>query len=412
MKPESKNHPATNPDRPATAPTTVPGESREALHACRLSTQEDFLHLIDKAPIGIFHSTPEGRFLSANPTMARMLGYSTPDELLQSVTDIARQIYANPEDRAMILDLLAKQGKVVNRECVLKRRDGTPCWVSFTIKAIRDHDGNIACSHGLVVDISERKQAEQSLIRAKEAAEAANEGKKEFLANMSHEIRTPLNGVIGMLQILKSTGLNEEQREFLELALGGAERLNALLSGILNLSRLESKTVQVREHAFEPRKTSRLVQELFAVTAKYKGIELDFSIAPSVPQTLIGDEIGVRQILFNLVGNALKYTDSGRVCLEVFPLTSDMSGKIRLLFSVSDTGIGIPDGRLPHIFQAFTQADGSYTRRHEGAGLGLAVVSRLVELHGGSLTVETAFGQGTTMHVMLPFGLLVESSRL
>jgi PAS domain S-box-containing protein len=401
VNPESRNSSSAVPDCGATAP----GESRTLPHSCWLSTQEDLLQLIDEAPIGIFHSSPEGRFLSANPTMAHTLGYGTPDELLRSVTDMARQIYMNPEDRAMILDLLVKRGEAVNRECVLKRQDGTPCWVSFTIKAIRDHDGNIVCYHGLVVDISERKQVEQSLIRAKEEAEAANEGKKEFLANMSHEIRTPLNGVIGMLQVLKSTGLNEEQLELLGLAMGGAERLNALLSGILNLSRLESKTAQVREYPFELRKTCRLVQELFAVTAKFKGIELDFSIASSVPETLTGDETGVRQILFNLVGNALKYTDSGRVCLEVARLTSGSSGKIRLLFSVSDTGIGIPDERLPYIFQAFTQADGSYTRRHEGAGLGLAVVSRLVELHGGSLTVETTPGQGTSMHVMLPFGL-------
>lgn len=249
----------------------------------------------------------------------------------------------------------------------------------------------------------EYKENLEALVRERTAKlEAANRAKSEFLANMSHEIRTPLNGIMGMLQLLGGTRLDEEQRQYSDAALHSVKRLTTLLTDILDLSRLDAGQMKPAVRAFDPRELLASVEDLFRLTAAQARLNFVVSCDPSVPPRLLGDEQRLRQILCNLVGNALKFTESGEVRLEATALPCASGTAPRILFSVSDTGPGIADAMLERIFEAFIQVEDTYTREHQGAGLGLSIVKKLVGMLGGTLCVDTEPGSGSTFYVSLP----------
>ena len=252
-------------------------------------------------------------------------------------------------------------------------------------------------------EITEVKRIQERLAHEKTNAEAANRAKTEFLANMSHEIRTPLNGISGMMQLLQTTAMDQEQQEYVDMATKSCSRLTTLLTDILDISRIEAGRLEFRREEFRIRDLAQSVSELFGVTHVEKGVPFLCRIDPAVPEVLVGDEARIRQILFNLVGNAFKFTDKGAITLEIEPVFSPSPDETRILFSVHDTGIGIPQDRLKGLFSPFAQVETALNRKHQGAGLGLAIVKRLAGLMGGHIFMDTVPGEGTSAHVVLPF---------
>jgi PAS domain S-box-containing protein len=283
----------------------------------------------------------------------------------------------------------------VDLETVLP--DGRRGWVQARGEPVRDASGEIVGLRGISLDITERKSAENALRISEALAEAANRAKSEFLANMSHEIRTPLNGVIGMTDLVLDTELTSEQRDCLNTAKLSADSLLSVINDILDFSKIEAGKIELEVADFNLRDCVEEALKTFALRADEKGLELLCDIAPDVPEMVQGDSGRLRQIILNLMGNSIKFTQQGEIALRVEVETEDCDSKI-IRFTVADTGIGIPYEKQKAVFDPFTQADSSTTRNYGGTGLGLAISKRLVSIVGGKIWLESEVGRGSQFH--------------
>jgi len=283
--------------------------------------------------------------------------------------------------------------------------DGSIRNVSRIERVVLDERGNVSRVIGVSMDVTERKEAETELRTAKDIAEAANLGKSEFLSNMSHEIRTPMNGIIGMTDLVLNTDLTSEQRGYLGIVKLSADALLTIINGILDFSRIEAGKLELDPIDFDPHDAIGDTANTIALKAQQKGLEVIVDVDAAIPHTLRGDPGRLRQVLVNLLGNAIKFTEQGEVVLRVTREAATSQKEVVLHFSVRDSGVGIPLDRQKSIFEAFTQADGSTTRTYGGTGLGLTISSQLVELMGGRLWVASEVGKGSTFHFTVNFQL-------
>ncbi len=364
------------------------------------ASEQKYRAFFENSLDAILLTTPQGGILAANPAACAMFG-RTEEEIIQA----GRRGLVDMSDPRLpeLLEQRCAHGKALG-ELTFTRKDGSRFPAEVSSSAFRDCEGRDVTSM-IIRDATERRQAERDLLQAKEQAEAANKAKSEFLANMSHEIRTPLNGIMGLMQLLQATTLDADQQKYVQMVFTSANRLTRLLSDILDLSMIEAGKLSIYEAEFSVRDLGNSVMELFTVQARDKGVDLKCTLDPALPPRVVGDEARIRQVLFNLMGNALKFTDRGEVRVDMTPLAPVRGEDVRILFTVSDTGIGIPDDKLGGLFRPFVQVDGSYTRKHQGAGLGLAIVKRIVDLLQGHAFVESVVGEGTTVYVVLPFKL-------
>lgn len=285
------------------------------------------------------------------------------------------------------------------------RRDGETRFIAVRYKRILENRGRSIKVIGVNQDITHRKRIEEKLVAAKRAAEDANQAKSHFLANMSHEIRTPLNGIMGMLQLLQMTDLSPKPRQHTDMAIDSCKRLSQLLGDILDLSRIEAGEMTLIHQPFTLQDVMESVGKMFGPAASQAGLKLHIVVEKHLPQ-LAGDSNKLYQILNNLVGNAIKFTQSGSIAVEASHMPSATPGKCHVYFEVSDTGIGIADTTLNQLFQPFTQVDSSFTRKYEGAGLGLSITKRLLDLMGGVLSVVSEPGRGSSFHFCIPLDVV------
>jgi len=366
-------------------------------------TEAIYHSLVESLPINLFRKDRDGHFTFANKLFCNELGVSQSELIGKTDFDFfphedATKYRAN--DAAVI-----EQGKPFEDVEEHRTPDGKELFVHVLKVPFFDSDGNPIGVQAVYWDVTARIMAERQMEHARQAAEHANQAKSDFLANMSHEIRTPMNAIMGMTELVLSSELTMDQREHLEIVQGASDSLLALIDDILDFSKIEAGKLDLESTPFSLGERLGDTMKTLALRAHQKNLELAFRIAKDVPRVVVGDSHRIRQIIVNLVGNAIKFTEQGEVVLDV-SLVEAEDTEVKLHFVVADTGIGISAKQQKTIFQAFEQADTSMTRRFGGTGLGLAISSRLVQLMGGRLWVESEQGVGSQFHfeLTLPLG--------
>ena len=385
-------------------------QAEDALQATSLLQRA----ILDGASHAIISTSTDGTIQTFNHAAERMLGYSArelvgretpaifhaPEEMAERAAELTRELGRPVEPGFEAFVARAKLGAPDEREWTYIRKDGSRFPVQLTVTALIDAGGQVSGYLGVASDITERNRAARELVDAKNSAEAANRAKSDFLATISHEIRTPLNGIIGLADILAMSQLDEEQGTQLRLLIKSAQSLLSLINDLLDFSKIEAGRLDLEERDFDPGLELGGIIETLRPLAKAKALELGSSFE-NLPPTLRGDSLRLRQILSNLLSNAIKFTPSGRVSADV--RAEREGGGWRLRMAVSDTGIGIGEEAMQRIFEPFTQADASVSRKFGGTGLGLAICRRLARAMDGDITVETSPG-GTVFRAHMLLG--------
>jgi PAS domain S-box-containing protein len=373
----------------------------------RLRDQQFYTRSLIEANIDAIMTTdPSGIITDVNKQMEALTD-CTRDELIGAPF---KSYFTDPERAEAAIKLVLSEKSVTDYELTARARDGKQTVVSYNATTFYDRNRTLQGVFAAARDVTERKRVEAELQQAKAAAESASRTKSEFLASMSHEIRTPMNAIMGIADLLAKTALSPEQDKYVQIFRRAGDNLLNLINDILDLSKVEASQLELEQTGFSLHDHLEKVMEMVATRANEKGLALVCEIAPGVPNDLVGDPTRLRQVLLNLLGNAIKFTESGEVSLRV---TQDGNFAVptALRFAVSDTGIGIPSQKLGQVFERFTQADSSTTRRFGGSGLGLTISRRLVELMGGRIWVESGVGKGSVFSFAAPFEIWPTTNR-
>jgi len=370
----------------------VEASERKQIEAARFQLAA----IVESSEVAIISKTLDGKIASWNASAEELFGY-TAEEVIGCPGAILIPAGCSNEELET-LERIRRGERVNHYETVRRHKDGTLIDVSLTLSPIKDKAGRITGASKIVRDITQRKHAEAALQQAKIEAETASRAKSEFLATMSHEIRTPMNGVIGMTGLLLDTALSPQQRAFTETIRSSGDALLTIINDILDFSKIESNKLELEQQPFNLRTCLEEILDLFTPQALKKGVELACLIEPQVPDPVIGDITRIRQVLVNLLGNAIKFTETGEVTITVTaqPVATKHPRTYEVQFSVKDTGIGIPADRIDRLFQSFSQGDASTTRKYGGTGLGLVISKRLSEMMGGRMWLESEVGEGST----------------
>jgi PAS domain S-box-containing protein len=356
--------------------------------------EESAEDLYENAPCGYVSSLPDGTIVRVNQTFLAWTGYSRSDLLdttrLQELLAPGGRIYWETH----YAPLLRMQGKVGEIAAEIVRADGVRLPVLMSSVMRTDAAGQPALLRTMIFDASQRKEYERELLRARTAAEAADRAKSEFISVISHEIRTPLNAIVGVAHLLGMTGLSDPQKKYVRTLRSSSDSLLALINDILDFSKIAAGKVKIEERPLDLRQLVHGIIVGMQVRVDEKGIALKLHFDPGIPARLLGDPVKISQVLTNLLGNAVKFTEKGHVALVV-DLVRWQGDEVALRFEVRDSGIGIPADRLPHIFEDFTQASYDIGMKYGGSGLGLAICKKLVELHGGRIEVASEPGKGS-----------------
>ncbi|MBM4054109.1 MAG: PAS domain S-box protein [Planctomycetes bacterium] len=363
-------------------------------------------HAMNQSSAAIFLTNPSGIIEYTNHKFLQLTGYSSA-EISGKHTRILKSGLTSPEVYKDLWKAITS-GNVWMGDLCNKKKNGELYWISTSISPIKNQSGEIIYFSSIAEDITLRKHAEEELQKAKEAAESATIAKSEFLARMSHEIRTPMNAIIGMTELALDTELTEEQRRYLTTIKSSSDSLLMLINDILDLSKIESGFMEIDFIHFSPKKIIENIIETMKFRAVAKGITLTYAIENNcLPDILIGDPNRLRQILMNLIDNAIKFTEKGSVLLSIKPHTNHdccSPGHVfEVHFMVSDTGIGISKTHQKNLFEKFSQADTSITRKYGGTGLGLSISKSLVEMMGGKIWIESEKDKGSCFHFTVPF---------
>jgi len=375
----------------------------------RLRDQQFYTRSLIESNIDALMTTdPSGIITDVNKQMQALTGCSR-DELIGAPF---KDYFTDPERAEAAIKLVLSVKKVTDYELTARARDGKQTVVSYNATTFYDRNRTLQGVFAAARDVTERKRVEAELQQAKAAAEHASQAKSEFLASMSHEIRTPMNAIMGVADLLANTDLSAAQEKYVQIFRRAGDNLLDLINDILDLSKIEALQLELERTGFSLKERLEKVIEMVAARAHEKGLALVCEIAPNVPDDVIGDPTRLRQVLLNLLGNAIKFTQSGEVSLRVTRCPdSSSSTALRLTFTVADTGIGIPTDKLDQVFERFTQADSSTTRRFGGSGLGLTISKRLVELMGGRIWVESEVGQGSVFAFTVPLEIWVAADQ-